>query len=152
MKLAEALILKADLKRKAGQLLERLKRNIRVRKGQEPVEAPDSLLDELDRVGADLESLVRRVHWTNANLMFDAEHRISDAIAMRWMLDLRIKILQSVIDHIWESDQWLTCTVVTVDTAALQKQLDMLNRKRRDLDAKLQAIRWQEDLLALPPP
>jgi hypothetical protein len=40
------------------------------------------------------------VNWTNANLMFDRDHRISDAIAMRDTLDLRIGTLRSVIDEV----------------------------------------------------
>ena len=151
MKLAEGLILRADLKKRTEQLRERLRRNAKVQEGDEPAERPEDLLAELDRIAAELELLIRRVNWTNANLKFDPDHRISDAIAMRDTLDLRIRTLRSVIDEVSQRDRWLTRTevkfVVRVDAAALQKQLDDLSRRRRDLDARLQAINWQEDLL-----
>ena len=151
MKLAEGLILRADLKKRTEQLRERLRRNAKVQEGDEPAERPEDLLAELDRIAAELELLIRRVNWTNANLKFDPDHRISDAIAMRDTLDLRIRTLRSVIDEVSQRERWLTRTevkfVVRVDAAALQKQLDDLSRRRRDLDARLQAINWQEDLL-----
>jgi hypothetical protein len=100
MKLAEALILRADLKKRTEQLRERLRRNAKVQEGDEPAEKPEGLLKELDRVAAELESLIRRINWTNTNLMFDARYRISDAIAMRDILDLRIRTLRSVIDEV----------------------------------------------------
>ena len=91
MKLAEALILRADLKKWTEQLRERLRRNAKEQEGDRPAEQPEALLEELDRAASDLESLIRRVNWTNANLMFDGRYRISDAIAMRDILDLRIE-------------------------------------------------------------
>jgi hypothetical protein len=151
MKLAEALILRADLKKRTEQLRERLRRNAKVQEGDQPSERPEDLLAELDRIAVELELLIRRVNWTNANLMFDPDHKISDAIAMRDTLDLRIRTLRSIIDEVSERERWLTRTEVkfvsVVDAAALQKQLDELSRRRRDLDTRLQAINWQEDLL-----
>ena len=151
MKLAEALILRADLKKRTEQLRERLRRNAKVQEGDEPTERPEALFSEFDRVAADLEALIRRVNWTNSKLMFDADNRISDAIAMRDTLDLRIRTIRDVIQATSERDRWLTRSEIkyipTVDASALQKQLDDLSRKRRDLDMRLQAVNWQEDLL-----
>jgi hypothetical protein len=147
MKLAEGVILRANLRKRSEQLRERLRRNARVQEGYEPVEKPEVLLAELDRVAADLELMVRRINWTNSNLMFDPNHRISDAIAVRDTLDLRIRTLNSIIEEVTERDRWLTRTVATLDPVVLQIQLDDLSRKRLDLDMRLQAISWQEDLL-----
>lgn len=151
MKLAEALVLRADLKKRTEQLRERLTRNAKVQEGDEPAERPEELMTEFGRVAADLESLIRRVNWTNANILFDGEHRISDAIAMRDTLDLRIRMLRAVIEAASQRERLFTRSeikfVPTVDAAALQKQLDDLSRKRRELDTRLQAINWQVDLL-----
>src|SRR6266851_3597010 len=144
MKLGEALILRADLKKRTEQLRERLRRNAKIQEGDQPAEQPEALISELDRIATEMELLIRRVNWTNANLMFDPDHRISDAIAMRDTLDLRIRTLRSIIDEVSQRERWLTRTevkfVATVDAAALQKQLDDLSRQRRDLDTRLQAI------------
>lgn len=144
MKLAEALILRADLKKRIKQLRERLMRNAKVQEGDQPAEQPGELMTEFDRVAADLEWVIRRINWTNANLMFDNDHRISDAIAMRATLDLRILTIMAVIDAAFERELKF---VATIDIAAWQKQLDDLSRQRRDLDTQLQSINWQLDLL-----
>ena len=153
MKLAEALILRADLKKRSEQLRERLRRNAKVQEGDQPAEQPEALFSEFEGIAAELEALIRRVNWTNANVLFDDQHRISDAIAMRDTLDLRIRMMRDLIDAASERDRWLSRTeikfVSTVDAAALQKQLDELSRRRRDLDTRLQAINWQADLLVI---
>lgn len=151
MKLAEALILRADLKKRTEQLRGRLTRNVKVQEGDRPAEQPEVLLAEFDAMAAEMEALIRRINWTNTNVLFDDRNRISDAIAMRDTLDLRIRMLRAVIDAASEREQLFTRSeikfVSTVDAAAMQKQLDELSRRRRDLDMRLQAINWQADLL-----
>lgn len=153
MKLAEALILRADLKKRTEQLRERLRRNVKVQEGDRPAEQPQALFNEFDGVAAELEALVRRVNWTNANAPFEGNLRISDAIAMRDTLDLRIRTLRAVVEAASERERSFTRSeikfVPTIDAATLQKQLDDLSRKRRELDTRLQAINWQVDLLVM---
>ena len=76
MKLAEALILRADLKKRSEQLKQRLKRNAKVQEGDKPPEEPGVLFDEFDRVAAELEAVIRQINWTNANVLIDDLHRI----------------------------------------------------------------------------
>jgi hypothetical protein len=147
MKLAEAQILRADLRKRTRQLRGRLLRNAKVLEGDEPIEQPEELLLELERVVAELELITRRVMWTNCRLMFDADHTISDAIAMRDTLDLRIETLRLLIDKLFEREFVFRRHIAVFDPAALQKQFDDLTRERRDLDVRLQALNWQEDLL-----
>jgi len=151
MKLAEALILRADLKKRIEQLRGRLDRNAKVQEGDKPAEQPEALLAEFERAASDLELLVRRINLTNANELFDGAHRISDAIAMRDTMDLRIRTLRELIESATERERFLSRSeikfVPTVDGAALQKQLDDLSRERRNLDTRLQSLNWQIDLL-----
>jgi hypothetical protein len=151
MKLAEALILRADLKKRSEQLRERLRRNAKVQEGDQPAEQPEALFSEFEGVAAELEALIRRVNWTNANVLFDDAYRISDAIAMRDTLDLRVRTMRELINAASERERLFTRSeikfVPTIDAAALQKRVDELSRKRRDLDTRLQSINWQVDLL-----
>lgn len=151
MKLAEALILRADLKKRIEQLRGRLARNVKVQEGDRPTEQPEALLAEFEGMAAEMEALIRRINWTNANVPFDDRNRISDAIATRDTLDLRIRMIRAVIDTASERERLFTRSeikfVSTVDAATMQKQLDELSRRRRDLDTQLQAINWQVDLL-----
>ena len=48
MKLAEALILRADLQKRIDQLRVRLNNNAKVQENDEPSEKPEELLNELD--------------------------------------------------------------------------------------------------------
>ena len=151
MKLAEALILRSDLKKRIEQLRGRLTRNVKVQEGDSPSEDPKELLAEFDRAAAEMEALIRRVNSTNANTLFDGDHRISDAIAMRDTLDLRIRVIRAVIDEATGRERLFSRSeikfVPTIDAAAMQKQLDELSQKRRELDTRLQAANWQIDLL-----
>ena len=151
MKLAEALILRADVKKRIEELRERLRRNTKVQEGDRPVEQPEFLLQEFERSVAELKVLIRRVNSTNATVMFDSNHLISDAIAKREGFDLRIRALREVIAAASEAE-WLLSrseikSVPTLDGAALQRQLDDLTRQRRELDTQLQAINWQVELV-----
>jgi hypothetical protein len=151
MKLAEALILRADLKKRIEQLRERLRRNAKVQEGNQPVESPEILLSEFERSAAELEVLIRRVNATNATVMFDGNHLISDAIARRDGFDLRIRIMREVIAATSEAGWLITRSeiksVPTLDAAVLQRQLDDLSRERRELDTQLQSINWKVELV-----
>src|SRR5437870_9709608 len=150
MKLAEALILRADLKKRSEQLKQRLKRSAKIQEGDQPVESPDALVAEFERVAAELETVIRQINWTNSNAQFDDRHRISDVLAMRDTLDLRIGVLRDVIDEASHRERFFTRSeirfIATVDGTALQKQVDDLSRKRRELDTRIQALNWQIDL------
>ena len=150
MKLAEALILRADLKKRIEQLRDRLRRNVRVQEGDQPAERPEALLEEFERTAGELQVLIRQVNAVNARAPFDGELRISDAIAVRDGLDLRIRTIREVLAAATERDRLYTRSeikfVAVLDAAALQRQLDDLSRKRRELDTRLQMTNWQVDL------
>ena len=54
MKLAEALILRADYQKRLEQLKQRLVRNAKVQEGDSPAENPPTLIEELERTTAEL--------------------------------------------------------------------------------------------------
>jgi hypothetical protein len=66
MKLAEALALRADSRRRLEQLRGRITGNARYQEGTEPAEDAAALLAEADEVLDELEALIRRVNRTNA--------------------------------------------------------------------------------------
>ena len=139
------------MKKHIEQLRERLRKNAKVQEGDQPAERPELLLEEFERSAAELESLIRRVNSTNSTVMFDSNHLISDAISKRDGFDLRIRALREVIAATSET-AWLMTrseikSVPTLDAAALQRQLDDLSRRRRELDTQLQAINWQVELV-----
>ena len=66
MKLAEALILRADCKKRLEQLKARVIRNAKVQEGDQPAEEPQGLLAEVERVARELAELVKRINRTNS--------------------------------------------------------------------------------------
>jgi hypothetical protein len=151
MKLAEALILRSDLTKRIEQIRERLRRNAKVQEGDQPSESPSALLEEFERTVTELEALIRRINSTNAGSAFDLDLKISDAVFKRDELDLRIRTIREVIAAASERERLFSRSEIkfipTVDAAALQRQLDDLSRKRRELDTQLQKTNWQVDLM-----
>jgi hypothetical protein len=59
MRLAEALILRADAQKRIEHLKQRLLRNAKVQEGDVPAENPAELIGELDRIAAELTRLIQ---------------------------------------------------------------------------------------------
>lgn len=151
MKLAEALIQRADRQRRVEQLKQRLILNAKVQEGDEPAENPRALLDELERVAAELERLVERINRTNSATSLDDGVTVTGALARRDVLALRHKVYSELahaatIEHARYSRSEIKFQS-TVDVAAIQRNADDLARDYRELDARLQAINWTTELL-----
>ena len=151
MKLAEALIQRADHRKRLDQLRERLVRVARVQEGDVPAEDPAALLAEVERTAAALTSLIQRINRTNSTTALDDGRTIADAIAERDTLRLRHMILTGLIQAAVTKQDRFTKSEVrfqsTIDIAALQRQADNLAQANRELDTKIQAANWLVDLL-----
>lgn len=69
MKLAQALVERADLQKRLAQLRRRLLLNAKVQEGEMPAEDPKELLRELEGCVSELESLITRINLTNAGVL-----------------------------------------------------------------------------------
>lgn len=151
MKLAEALILRADRNKRIELLRERLVRVAKVQEGDDPAENPADLLEEVERTTDELTRLIRRINRTNATIRLDDGRTLADAIADRDGLRLRQSVLNSVIQAaVIRQDRFSKSEVrfaTTIDVAALQKQADDLARAYRELDTKIQSANWLIDLI-----
>lgn len=151
MKLAEALITRADAESRIYQLRDRLNRSVRVQEGDDPPEAPQTLLDELDQVLAQFTDLVQRINRTNAQTSFDDQRTITDALAERDALTQRRNILTGIVNTATQVNFRYSSaeikSVVTVDVAALQREIDTLARQYREIDSAIQRLNWEIDLV-----
>ncbi|MBK7219586.1 MAG: DIP1984 family protein [Candidatus Promineofilum sp.] len=151
MKLAEALIQRADHRKRLDQLRERLLRVARVQEGDEPAEDPAALLAETERTAAGLTRLIQRINRTNSTTPLDDGRTIADAIAERDTLQLRHSIVTALIQAaIIKQDRFTKSEVrfrSSVDIVALQRQADNLAQAYRELDTKIQAANWLVDLI-----
>jgi hypothetical protein len=151
MKLAEALILRADAQKRIAELRQRLNDSALIQEGTEPPEDPGRLLAEVDRTAAELNALIKRINRTNITTAFDATRTLTDALADRDSLMLERGIITDVAKAASKrSDRFSRSeikNVPTVDIAALQNRADDLARRHRELDSRIQQINWNTELL-----
>ena len=152
MKLAEALIQRADYQRRIEQLRNRIVNNAKVQEGNEPAEDPNALLAEMERVAADLVLLIQRINRTNAATALEPDAMtIADAIAERDNLRLRHGVYTAAAEAgVIRQDRYSKSEVrfqSTVDVAEMQQQADDLAQAIRELDTRIQGANWKIDLL-----
>lgn len=151
MKLAEALILRADSNKRAEQLKQRLLRNAKVQEGNQPSEAPQALIDELERVTGQLQQLIQQINRTNSNTLLEGTMTLSDALAVRDILKLKHSVYQNLAQAaVVTQDRYSKSEVKftsVVNVADVQKRADNLAREHRELDTKIQEANWRTDLL-----
>jgi hypothetical protein len=150
MKLAEALLLRADIQKKLDSLQARAQRYAVVQEGEQPAEDPQELLRQIESVSKELERLVFAINRANLRQKIASGESITEALAKRDSLIKRHSILQSVVDvcskppdrYGMKEIRWIT----TVDVAALQRQVDDLAKQIRELNAAIQEAGWQVEL------
>lgn len=151
MKLAEALILRADCQKRIKQLEARLLNNARIQEGDAPAEAPQDLLTELERVTAELLTLIQRINKTNSAVPFQEGRTISDALAERDVISLRRNAFVNLAHAGATSQDRYTRSevkyVAIINVAEVQKRADELAKTHRDLDARIQELNWQTELI-----
>jgi hypothetical protein len=152
MKLAEALILRADSQKRIEQIKQRLLRNAKVQDGDEPAEKPAELLQELERTAQELVQLIQRINRTNSATVFAENDTLSDVLAKRDILQLRHGIYSELAKAATVSQDRYSRSEVkfksTVAVDEIQKMADRLAKEHRELDAGIQERNWKTDLLA----
>ena len=151
MKLAEALIQRAEIQKKNGQLISRIKANTKVQEGDLPSEKPEELIAEYEESMARFLELVQRINQTNCKTPFDDKKSIADAIALRDCLGTKIRAYREFYESATiRLDRYRLNEIKAVrciDVKELQKQIDKLSKEYREIDTKLQGINWTVDLL-----
>ena len=150
MKLAEALILRADLQKRIDQLRVRLNNNAKVQENDEPSENPEELLNELDNNINQLKILIKQINKTNCVTVSNGQ-TLADLIAERDTLTLKSNILRGFLNIAGQRVNLYSTTEIkimsTVDVPALQKELDLLSKKIRETDTELQQANWLVELI-----
>jgi len=150
MKLAEALMERADLQRRIAQMNGRLNNNARVQEGEKPAEDPRVLLRELEKETGRLEELIAKINLTNSAALIGGKP-LTWYLARRDARQTQLQTLRSFRDaasSLYERARGSEIKIVsTVDVAALQKDLDKRAKELRELDALIQSANWSTDLL-----
>ena len=150
MKLAEALILRADQQRHAEQLKHRLICNAKVQEGDQPAEEPTMLIEEMEKTLKDLAKIVQRINKTNSNTKFK-KNTLTDALAIRDNLKMKCDIYRELCKTATVTQDRYSKSEVkfisTVNVADIQKIADRLAKEHRELDAAIQELNWSTMLL-----
>jgi hypothetical protein len=151
MKLAEALILRADCQKRMEQLRARLVRSAKIQEGETPPENPQALIAELDAGAIELEDLIKKINKTNSQTILEDGVTLSDALAQRDALGLKRSIYNSLVDATAvRQDRYSRSEVKffsTIDVGEVQAQIDRMSRQYRELDTKIQQANWNTELI-----
>lgn len=150
MKLAEALLLRADIQKKLASLQDRAKKYTLVQENEKPAEDPNELLRQIDAVSSELEKLIFAINKANLNHSLKSGQLLTEALAKRDVLVLRHSIIVGVANacarppdrYGVKEIRW----VATVNVAELRKKADDLAKQIRELNAAIQEVNWQIDL------
>ena len=150
LKIAEALILRADIQKRIAQLKTRLNNNAKVQEHEEPAENPQLLLTELDSLISQLNDLIIKINKTNTLSKIDGISLV-ELIAKKDTLSQKAGILREFIEIASQKINLYSTTEIkvfsTINVPAQQKQLDKLSKEIRETDTKLQQANWTIDLI-----
>lgn len=150
MKLAEALMERAQLREQMSRLSERLDRNSRVYEGEEPAEDPARMLTELNAIVPRYEELVSAINTANANTVASNGETLARLIARRDALIAKAGILNGLIDSATQNEGYRAQNeprrIPSVDVRSLRRESDGLSKEAREIDALIQATNWSTDI------
>ncbi|WP_028935160.1 DIP1984 family protein [Pseudonocardia spinosispora] len=152
MKLAEALALRADSRRRIDQLRSRVTGSATYQEGAEPAEDAVALLAEADATLDELESLIRRVNRTNSATDLGSDGTMTDALARRDVLRMRHALLVSAADAAAGHGGYRQLRselrqLSALPVGELRARADGVAREIRELDARIQQANWSVELL-----
>ena len=150
MKLAEALIERADLQRRLEQLKQRLNQNAQYQEGEEPAEDPNTLLTEYRQTATELEQLIVKINLANNRLSLENGLLMVEALAKRDRLKTEHSTLINLADSATQTfDRYSRSeikTLAAIDVKAIRKQIDELAKQHRQLDTQIQQANWLSEI------
>ena len=150
MKLAAALLERADLQRKISDISGRLNNNAKIQDGAAPFEDPNELIKELEQCFARLEELIARINHTNDVSKVEGS-ALTDLLAKRDCLKQRVGIMKTFLGNASAPVNRYSLKEImiysSVEVADLQKTVDKLSKELREVDEKIQEANWTIDLI-----
>jgi len=155
MKLAEALLLRADRNRTLEQLKQRIQVSARYQEGEKPPENARDLVVAASAVLDELEVLIRTINRTNSGTVMADGRTVTDALAERDVLRLRYSMLKVSAEAASGAQQNVGFMRATrselkymraLDVKGLREQASDIARRARELDARIQQVNWTTEL------
>ena len=151
MRLAEALILRADCQKRFEQLKQRIVGNAKVQEGDEPAENPQQLIQEMEAVSDELLQLVQRINRTNAFTQLENGQSLSDSLAQRDALMAKRAAYSNLASAAAVTQSRTSRSEIkfksTVSVPEIQNTVNTLSKAYRALDSQIQELNWKTDLV-----
>jgi multidrug efflux pump subunit AcrA (membrane-fusion protein) len=150
MKLAEALLLRSEYQNKIDNLQSRIMANIKVQENDSPLEEPKGLIKEAFELTEQLCALVQRINARNNAAKLPNGQTISEAIVERSML-LKKRNILSIIAGVAQARDYRLARAevkmnVIVSVEEIQKEIDAISKRYRELDTQIQQANWTIDM------
>lgn len=150
MKLAEALSIRKDLQKRIQQFEQRIKSNVKVQEDDEPLEDPIELMKELHSCLIQLEELISRINLTNINTKNAEGQSITQLMAKKDTLTMRIAILRNIYSEATNLINRYSASEIrqecVIDVKQLSKQIDDYSARLRKLDMEIQSLNFLTEL------
>lgn len=150
MKLAEALIERADLQCRLEQLKQRLNQNTQYQEGEEPAESPEALLAEYRQAATKLEQLIVKINLANNRIQLESGQLMVEALAKRDRLKAEHNTLINLADAATQTfDRYSRSeikTLAAIDVKNIRKQIDEIAKQHRQLDTQIQQANWLSEI------
>ena len=149
MKLAEALLLRADLQTRLARVRERIAKNALQQQGDKPAEDPEALLREASGIIKDLTRLIVGINRANIRAKVPDGRSIMEAIGERDALKQQHALLMGAIAATHKEPERYSAReikwIARLSVAKIQKQADDVAGKLRELNARIQEVNWKTE-------
>ena len=150
MKLAEALMERADLQRRLVQVKQRMQQNALYQEGDAPAESVAELLAEYRRCAERLETLVVAINRSNQQIVLADGMPMLEALARRERLQHEHAILSALCEAAMPDNSRYSRSELrslsAVNISEVRKEADKIAQRCRELDIQIQQANWSQDL------
>lgn len=151
MKLAEALIRRADLQKGTQELAKRVNRNAKRQEDVRSSEDPETLIERYEENMKEIEELMIKINKTNISAKIETGEPLVDVLAHRDILKLRHKFYKNLAEEATPEHDRYSHTEIkfisSVNVEKIQYKADCIAKEHRFLDMKIQRANWDHDLI-----
>ena len=150
MKLAEALMERADLQRRLVKVKQRMQQNALYQEGDAPAESVAELLAEYRRCAERLETLVVAINRSNQQIVLADGMPMLEALARRERLQNEHAMLSALCEAAMPDNSRYSRSELrslsAVNISEVRKEADKIAQRCRELDIQIQQANWSQDL------
>lgn len=150
MKLAEALVERADHNRRLQELRERIIRNAIYQEGDEISESPAELLAEYAKVSDAFQKLVVKINLTNNSISLANGITMVEALAQRDVLKAQHSLYKALAAAATPKQERYSNAEIkfisAVSVADIQSKADSFAKEHRELDSMIQLANWNHEV------